>query len=159
MSLMTLDEAIQHCRDKENCSQCGQEHKQLREWLEELKSKRNLKKKLYNCKKVILTAPKEFIPFNLDPQRYKEKILVDACLAQEIQRLWSLGIKTTGCCCGHGRVLGYIGVFDDYIEAMEALGYQHYIFEEIAGGIDRKDAFIPKTTHHIYEGYSDGFQG
>jgi 5'-deoxynucleotidase YfbR-like HD superfamily hydrolase len=40
MSLMTLDEAIQHCRDKENCSQCGQEHKQLREWLEELKELR-----------------------------------------------------------------------------------------------------------------------
>ena len=37
MSLMTLDEAIRHCLDKENCSQCGQEHKQLREWLEELK--------------------------------------------------------------------------------------------------------------------------
>lgn len=41
MSLMTLDEAIQHCRDKENCSQCGQEHKQLREWLEELKDLRS----------------------------------------------------------------------------------------------------------------------
>lgn len=40
MSLMTLDEAIQHCRDKENCSQCGQEHKQLKEWLEELKDLR-----------------------------------------------------------------------------------------------------------------------
>lgn len=40
MSLMTLDEAIQHCRDKENCSQCGQEHKQLRGWLEELKDLR-----------------------------------------------------------------------------------------------------------------------
>lgn len=40
MNLMTLDEAIQHCRDKENCSQCGQEHKQLREWLEELKDLR-----------------------------------------------------------------------------------------------------------------------
>ena len=40
MSLMTLDEAIQYCRDKENCSQCGQEHKQLREWLEELKDLR-----------------------------------------------------------------------------------------------------------------------
>lgn len=40
MSLMTLDEAIQHCRDKENCSQCGQEHKRLREWLEELKDLR-----------------------------------------------------------------------------------------------------------------------
>lgn len=41
MSLMTLDEAIQHCRDRENCSQCGQEHKQLREWLEELKELRS----------------------------------------------------------------------------------------------------------------------
>ena len=41
MSLMTLDEAIQHCRDKENCSQCGQEHKRLREWLEELKELRS----------------------------------------------------------------------------------------------------------------------
>ena len=41
MSLMTLDEAIQHCRDKENCSQCGQEHKRLREWLEELKKLRS----------------------------------------------------------------------------------------------------------------------
>lgn len=41
MSLMTLDEAIEHCRDRENCSQCGQEHKQLREWLEELKDLRS----------------------------------------------------------------------------------------------------------------------
>ena len=37
---MTLDEAIEHCREKENCSACGQEHKQLRLWLEELKERR-----------------------------------------------------------------------------------------------------------------------
>ncbi len=37
---MTLDEAIEHCREKENCSVCGQEHKQLRLWLEELKERR-----------------------------------------------------------------------------------------------------------------------
>lgn len=35
--LMTLDEAIEHCREKEDCSLCGQEHKQLREWLEDYK--------------------------------------------------------------------------------------------------------------------------
>lgn len=34
---MTLDEAIEHCRVKEDCSLCGQEHKQLREWLEDYK--------------------------------------------------------------------------------------------------------------------------
>lgn len=33
---MTIDEAIQHCREKEDCTLCGQEHRQLREWLEEL---------------------------------------------------------------------------------------------------------------------------
>ena len=38
---MNLDEAIEHCKEKENCSQCGQEHKQLREWLEELKDLRS----------------------------------------------------------------------------------------------------------------------
>lgn len=34
-STMTLDEAIEHCKEKEDCSACGQEHKQLREWLED----------------------------------------------------------------------------------------------------------------------------
>lgn len=34
--LMTITEAIQHCREKEDCTLCGQEHRQLREWLEEL---------------------------------------------------------------------------------------------------------------------------
>ena len=33
-NVMSLDEAIRHCRDKEDCSKCGQEHKQLRQWLE-----------------------------------------------------------------------------------------------------------------------------
>ncbi len=35
---MTLDEAIQHCEEKSQCgSSCGMEHKQLAEWLKELK--------------------------------------------------------------------------------------------------------------------------
>ena len=116
---------------------------------------------LYNCKKIVLDAPANFIPYNLDPDRYKDKVLVDECLAEEIESLWAQGIKTTGCCCGHGRVLGYIGVTDDCIDKMYELGYQNYIFpdEYEWGGVDRKDSFIPKTTHHIYEGYTEGFLG
>ena len=36
--MMTLDEAIEHCKEK-SCSntECAREHKQLAEWLEELK--------------------------------------------------------------------------------------------------------------------------
>ena len=38
---MTLDEAIQHCEEKARCGDaCGLEHKQLAEWLKELKSYR-----------------------------------------------------------------------------------------------------------------------
>lgn len=44
---MTIDEAIVHARDvAENrddiCAECRQEHKQLAEWLEELKEKRKM---------------------------------------------------------------------------------------------------------------------
>ena len=38
---MTLDEAIQHCEEKAECGDaCGQEHKQLADWLKELKQAR-----------------------------------------------------------------------------------------------------------------------
>lgn len=40
---MTLDEAIKHCEDKSaGCSKCADEHRQLAEWLKELKSLRQL---------------------------------------------------------------------------------------------------------------------
>lgn len=37
---MTLNEAIEHCKEKIDCTACGQEHKQLAEWLMELKELR-----------------------------------------------------------------------------------------------------------------------
>lgn len=41
-SVMTLDEAIKHCREvaDKKCDDCGKEHLQLAEWLEELKENR-----------------------------------------------------------------------------------------------------------------------
>jgi len=38
---MTLDEAIEHCKEKINDSPCGQNHLQLMNWLIELKKRRN----------------------------------------------------------------------------------------------------------------------
>lgn len=38
---MTLDEAIEHCRNKIDNTECGLEHRQLMNWLIELKEKRN----------------------------------------------------------------------------------------------------------------------
>lgn len=44
--MMSLEDAIIHCkaRAKADCSECAKEHQQLSEWLEELKSYKNLKK-------------------------------------------------------------------------------------------------------------------
>lgn len=48
ITLMTLDEAIQHCIEKsEGCTQCAKEHQQLKFWLEELKFLRGWYRKWY----------------------------------------------------------------------------------------------------------------
>jgi hypothetical protein len=110
------------------------------------------KEKRYNCKKTVLQPPPNFIPCNCG-DGYKDIICIDACLVDEIKSLWANNIVTLGCCCGHGRRLGFIQVADGYIDKMRSMGYQNYIYEDECGGIERQDAFIPKTTWHIYEGY------
>jgi len=112
--------------------------------------------RMYNCKIKRLYPPKNFIPYNIG-EGYKDSIDIDQCLEDEIKSLWDKGIKTTGCCCGHGRDLGFIQVTEDCINKMYELGYQNYIYEEEFGGTERKDAFIPKTTKHNYDIYRDGF--
>lgn len=113
---------------------------------------------MYRCKKKVLYPPVNFIKCNCSDE-YKLSIVVDECLANEIEFLWSRGIKTTGCCCGHGISLGFIQVREEYIEVMEYLGYVHYIYPEKFGGTDRKDAFIPKTYGHIYYGFCSEYLG
>lgn len=113
---------------------------------------------MYNCRKKLLYPPENFIPYN-SSKGYKTEIPVDDCISEEIKDLWNKGIKTAGCCCGHGISLGYIQVTDDCIEAMEQLGYEHYIYQSEFGGVERKDAFIAKTYGHNYDGYSNGYRG
>jgi len=70
-------------------------------------------------------------------------ICVDKCLLPEIVRLWEMGIRTTGCCCGHGNSeKAFIGVRNDCISKMKGMGYKvqfnPYRPED-------EDSFIPKT--------------
>ena len=39
---MTLSEAITHCEEKIDCTQCGKEHRQLAKWLKELQKYKDL---------------------------------------------------------------------------------------------------------------------
>lgn len=98
------------------------------------------------CKEVKLYPPYDFIRMNCY-DGYKNIIVVDECLADEIVGLWELGIHTCGCCCGHGEEskIGFIQVVDDDIPKMRELGYEKYIYSNEFGGIKREDAFIPKS--------------
>lgn len=43
----------------------------------------------------------------------RETICIDTCIAPMVQALWDSKIITTGCCCGHNKVHGYIGIIAD----------------------------------------------
>ena len=69
-------------------------------------------------------------------------ICIDKCIAEEIRYLWSLKVRTTGCCCGHNKQGGYIGVIDKDIEIMKKLGYKVHFNKN---NLNDESNFIPKT--------------
>lgn len=103
---------------------------------------------MLNCFKCKLIPPTKFIKCNCS-EDYKTEIWVDACLAKEITELWAKGIRTTGCCCGHGKERGTIGVHNCDAHKMIELGYEKESF----------CVYYAKTTEHLYFGESEWYNG
>lgn len=73
----------------------------------------------------------------------RKTVAIDRCLLPEVISLWEQGIRTTGCCCGHGNSeLSYIGVEFEDIDKMKSLGYK-VRFNPMRP--TDEDSFIPKT--------------
>lgn len=81
-------------------------------------------------------------PWEDDSKKEPMIVTIDKCLLPEILQLWEMGIKTTGCCCGHGKIEPFIGVDFDDIQKMKDLGYKVYHNECRP---DDEDSFVPKT--------------
>ncbi len=64
-------------------------------------------------------------------------ISVDKCCVPELVLLWKNGIKTYGCCCGHGKAHPYINVPEDQFRAALNLGFRPYRYPDDP---KRKDA-------------------
>ena len=99
------------------------------------------------CKDVIGTGNCSYaiyLPWKVSFNGRKIKcVAIDKCLLPEILQLWEQGIKTTGCCCGHGNFkMAYIGVKFEDIQKMKDLGYEVY-FNHLRP--KDEDSFIPKT--------------
>ncbi|MDO4562196.1 MAG: hypothetical protein Q4C12_00020 [Clostridia bacterium] len=82
-------------------------------------------------------------------------VAIDKCLLKEVIDLWEQGIKTTGCCCGHGnKDMAFIGARFEDIDKMKSLGYKVH-FNKCRP--DDEDSFIPKTIldyREIYKGFN-----
>lgn len=73
---------------------------------------------------VELPAPNFMKEYLLSRGQNPNTICVDACLKDEMLSLWGHGITTTGCCCGHNKQSGYIGVYRVMdVQKMKELGY------------------------------------
>jgi hypothetical protein len=72
-----------------------------------------------------------------------QTICIDTCLVVEVWSLWKLGITTTGCCCGHNKMEGFIGVIDDDIPRMKAMGYKVAFNSSRPGD---EDSFVARST-------------
>lgn len=98
-------------------------------------------------REVLIEVPSNLDIRRNDPERSRPaEIGVDECLADEIKHLWSLGIITTGCCCGHNQKPPYIGVIESDIPRMRLLGYETspHILEP-----EREDNFYPKSIRRV----------
>lgn len=100
-----------------------------------------------NCKDIEFStgdcAYNIHLPWRVDGEAYMANI--DKCLLPEILKLWEMGIKTTGCCCGHGKThmqFPYIGVREEYIQQMKDMGY---VVQPNKYNPTAEDSFIPKT--------------
>lgn len=95
----------------------------------------------YGNQEVKALLPPHMLSYKLR-QGGAPNICLDKCISTEVVKLWYLGITTTGCCCGHNVSSGYIGVIDEDIPRMKALGYEVHFNASRPGD---EDSFTPKS--------------
>jgi hypothetical protein len=89
---------------------------------------------------VVLKVPLDLGLYYNDPEKTPRlTVSVDKCISKEIQGLWALGIRTTGCCCNHNKDVNYpfIEVVEEDMEKMILFGYKKYP--------NKENMFFPKT--------------
>lgn len=97
-----------------------------------------------NCKNIEIGSYDNTVALKAPDWSSKNTICVDLCLKEEILHLWSIGIRTTGCCCGHNKIEGFIVVIDEDIPKMKELGYQ---VQYNSCRPNDEDSFKPKSIN------------
>jgi hypothetical protein len=83
-----------------------------------------------NCKNIDFGSYKHSLKVKIPPyyskqaKKQKPHIFIDKCILEEIKYLWEKGIKTGGCCCGHGKIKPSVSIWEESINDMLRLGYK-----------------------------------
>ena len=77
-------------------------------------------------------------------------VFTDRCLTEEIRAIRSKGVRTLGCCCGHGEKLGYIQVMPEDVPIMELLGYEQQQEIELEDGFEWLEADAVRTCVYVF---------
>lgn len=86
------------------------------------------------------------VPLPKELQKERKSISIDSCLQEEIyDLLFKHNIETIGCCCGHGKKIGYIQVAENCVVKMYKLGYTKRPVEKNGQGVN---CFVPKSLHY-----------
>lgn len=84
------------------------------------------------------------VPIIFSPQSGMKEICVDTCLQSEVFNLIkNYGVRTVGCCCGHGVKQPYIQVDNRSTKIMEELGYSKLPLDEYGNVVN---CYAPKTN-------------
>lgn len=61
---------------------------------------------------VELPTPRHMLEIgNIGCLEFRATTCVDRCIAPLVQALWAAGVVTTGCCCGHNKMPGFVGIW------------------------------------------------
>jgi hypothetical protein len=87
----------------------------------------------------------------INQNQNRKQVVVDACIADEIQDLNNKGVITLGCCCGHGKagkVIEYSNGFDKWKEHGEP---PHVLIDEASVSLTKGLGYRPYPYY-----YADG---
>lgn len=114
----------------------------------------------YSQNQTILDVP-DYITLKMnEPDRaIRKTVAIDNCLIDEIKLLWSVGVVTAGCCCGHNNPKlhgSQILVEEESISLMQQLGYKHW---SNPCDTTRQDGFTPMGSSDLINRINDSYFG
>ncbi|MHA1973009.1 MAG: hypothetical protein ACTSW1_08450 [Candidatus Hodarchaeales archaeon] len=95
--------------------------------------------------------------YNSPSRERRSSVSIDSCIVDAIEGLWREGVRTQGCCCGHGPIPATVCVEDEDIPKMKAMGAK--VFQELSryGWTETNEDGSPREDiFYLEKGVSDG---